>query len=261
MFSLTIKSHTIAIVTDGSAVLGLGNIGAEASLPVMEGKALLLKRFADIDAFPLCLNTQDPEEIIETVQRIAPVFGGINLEDIAAPQCFAIEQALQGIGIPVFHDDQHGTAVTTLAALINAARVADKDLTSMTVVIAGAGAAGTAITTLLLSDAFAAEHGRPDDVMVCDSQGILHRDRDNLAEHKQTLADMTNKDNRSGTLDDALVGADVFIGVSQGGILTRDSVKRMGEKPIIFAMANPTPEILPDEANAGGAFIVGTRTE
>ncbi|MDE0243666.1 MAG: NADP-dependent malic enzyme [Candidatus Kaiserbacteria bacterium] len=256
--SLTIKANTVAVVTDGSAVLGLGNIGAEASLPVMEGKALLLKRFADVDAFPICLNTQDPHEIIETVKRIAPVFGGINLEDIAAPNCFTVERELQGIGIPVFHDDQHGTAITTLAALINASIVAQKDLTAMTIVIAGAGAAGTAIANLLASSAFSDAFDSPRDILICDSTGIIHTGRDRLTDHKKELAAITNASKKSGTLSDALHGSDVFIGVSQGGIVSKEMVQTMGDRPIIFAMANPTPEILPEEAQSSGAYVVGT---
>ena len=258
VFSLTIKSNTVAVVSDGSAVLGLGNIGAEAALPVMEGKALLLKRFAGVDSFPLCLDTQDPDDIIETVRRIAPTFGGINLEDIAAPKCFTIEKTLQGIDIPVFHDDQHGTAITTLAALVNAAKVAKKNIDTLRVVIAGAGAAGTAVTSLLAGDAFCNAYGRVRDIIVCDSEGILHRNRENLAEHKRMIVGKTNRENVSGTLTDALTGADIFIGVSQGGTVTADMVRSMGDRPIIFAMANPDPEILPDDAVAGGAFIVGT---
>lgn len=258
VFSLTIKKNTVAIVSDGSAVLGLGNIGAEAALPVMEGKSLLLKRFANVDSFPLCLATQDPEKIIETVRHIAPVFGGINLEDIAAPHCFSIEKALQGLGIPVFHDDQHGTAITTLAALQNALTVTKRVLSESTIVIAGAGAAGTAITTLLTSDAFTKTYGTVRDCIVCDSKGILHRRRGDLTDHKKELVERTNSEGREGTIEDALVGSDVFIGVSQGNILTPAMIQTMNREPIIFALANPTPEILPKDARAGGAAVVGT---
>lgn len=256
---LTIKHNTVAVVSDGSAVLGLGNIGSYAAIPVMEGKALLFKEFAGIDAWPICLDTQDTEEIVETVRRIAPVFGGINLEDIAAPRCFEVERQLQDLGIPVFHDDQHGTAIVLLAALINAAKVVGRELTDMSVVINGAGAAGTAIARLLRCVGHAPNVCHPvKDVVVCDSRGAIHRDRGNLSAEKTELLGYTNRKNRSGILSEVVAGADVFIGVSQGNLLTADDVKSMAESPVILAMANPTPEIMPDVAKAAGAAIVGT---
>lgn len=260
VWDYTIKSNTVAIVSDGSAVLGLGNIGALASIPVMEGKAMLFKRFANIDAFPICIDTQDTEKIIETVKLISPVFGGINLEDIAAPRSFEIEERLQDIGIPVFHDDQHGTAIVVLAALINAAKVLNKSLADLSVVINGAGAAGVAIAKLLRcvdhQDTKACIPVR--EIIMCDSKGIIHRDRDNLNASKRGLLGFTNFDNRKGTIKDALVGADVFIGVSVGNLLVAEDVAKMNANAIIFAMANPTPEIMPEEAKKGGAAIVGT---
>jgi len=256
---LTIKGNSVAVVSDGSAVLGLGNIGPEAAIPVMEGKALLFKEFAGIDAWPICLATQEVTEIVETVRRIAPVFGGINLEDISAPRCFEIEQQLQDIGIPVFHDDQHGTAIVLLAGLINAARVAVKELAELRVVINGAGAAGTAIARLLRCvghDAGACISVK--DVLVCDSKGIIDRERDDLASYKTELLRYTNRANQTGQLQDAIKGADVFIGVSKGNLLTADDIGLMAERSIILAMANPIPEIMPDEAIRGGAAVVGT---
>lgn len=252
VYDLTMKKNTVAVVTDGSAVLGLGNIGPEAALPVMEGKAILFKQYADIDAFPICLSTQTTHEIIQTVRRIAPTFGGINLEDIAAPRCFEIEQKLQDLGIPVFHDDQHGTAITLFGALINAAKLADKSLDSLRVVINGAGAAGTAIAEILM--------GRVKEILVCDSAGIISKKTVCSSDQpeKFKLAALTNKNHVDGSLTDALKGADVFIGVSVGNVVTQDMVKGMADKSIIFALANPIPEILPDEAKAAGAFIVGT---
>ena len=256
---LTIKRNSVAVVSDGSAVLGLGNIGPHAAIPVMEGKALLFKEFANIDAWPICLDTQDLDEIVATVRRIAPVFGGINLEDISAPRCFAIEQQLQDIGIPVFHDDQHGTAIVLLAALINAAKVLGRDITTFRVVINGAGAAGTAIARLLRCVGHNPNVCVPvDDVVVCDSKGAIHKGRDNLAEEKRELLRYTNRSNRTGTLQDMLVDADVFIGVSKGNLLSADDVSRMARDSIVFAMANPTPEIAPEEAKRGGAAIIGT---
>lgn len=256
---LTIKANTVAVVSDGSAVLGLGNIGPLASIPVMEGKALLFREFAAIDAWPICLDTQEPNEIIETVRRLAPVFGGINLEDISAPRCFEIENSLQDLGIPVFHDDQHGTAIVLLAALLNAAKVIGRDPQTLRVIINGAGAAGTAIARLLRCVGH-----NPNvcvsvaDVIVCDSKGAIHRDRDDLNEYKSELLKYTNRENSKGLLQDVLVGCDVFIGVSKGNLLTRENVATMGENAIVFAMANPEPEIMPDEAKAGGAVVVGT---
>ena len=256
---LTIKGNSVAIVTDGSAVLGLGNIGPEAAMPVMEGKAMLFKAFADIDAWPICLGTQDEQEIIDTVTRIAPGFGGVNLEDIAAPRCFHIEAALQDLGIPVFHDDQHGTAIVLLAALINAAKVVGKELTDLRVVISGAGAAGSAIAGLLRcvnQDETVCVPVR--DVIVCDSRGAIHARREGLSPEKMGLLAYTNRENRSGSIQDVLEGADVFVGVSVGGLLKRADVEHMAADPIILAMANPDPEIEPDEAKAAGAAVVGT---
>lgn len=250
VYDYTGKSHTVAVVSDGSAVLGLGNIGPEAALPVMEGKAALFKTFADVDAVPLCLATQDKDEIISIVKAIAPNFGGINLEDISAPRCFQIEEALQDLGIPVMHDDQHGTAVVVFAGLINAAKVVDKKLTNFNVVISGAGAAGHAISALLSNEVH--------DVIVCDSKGIIDRNRTYDDPYKEKLSTFTNKQNISGFLHDALKNADVFIGVSAPNILTAEDVRTMNEKPIVFALANPIPEIMPDEARKGGAYIVAS---
>ena len=258
-YELTIKGNTIAVVSDGSAVLGLGNIGALAAIPVMEGKALLFKQYADLDAWPLCLDTQDVDEIVETVRRIAPVFGGINLEDIAAPRCFEIEARLQDLGIPVFHDDQHGTAIVLLAGMLNADKITGRKPTDLNVVINGAGAAGTAIASLLRCVDFDPAVCTPvADVVVCDSKGVIHRDREGLSVEKQALLQYTNRDNRSGSLRDVLVDADVFVGVSKGNLLTADDIRLMAPDPIVLAMANPTPEIMPDDARAGGAAIVGT---
>ena len=257
--NLTIKRNTVAVVSDGSAVLGLGNIGPLAAIPVMEGKALLFKEFAGIDAWPLCLDTQDVDAIIATVRHIAPIFGGVNLEDISAPRCFVIEAALQDLGIPVFHDDQHGTAIVLLAALLNAGKVLKRELPDMRVVINGAGAAGTAIARLLRCVGHDPKVCVPvRDIVVCDSKGAIHRGRDGLSPEKQELLTYTNRDHQSGTLAEVLEGADVFIGVSKGNLLSKDDVRRMAKDPIVLAMANPVPEILPDEAVAGGAAIVGT---
>ena len=256
---LTIKRNTVAVVSDGSAVLGLGNIGPLAAIPVMEGKALLFKQYADIDAWPICLDTQDSAEIIQTVRRIAPVFGGVNLEDISAPRCFEIEESLQDLGIPVFHDDQHGTAIVLLAALINASQVVGKPLEQMKVIINGAGAAGTAIAKLLRCVGNEPGVCVPvSDVVVCDSKGAIHRDRSDLADYKKEILKFTNRENRSGSLMDVLAGSDVFIGVSKGGLLNKEDVATMQDNAIVLAMANPIPEIMPDEAKAGGAKVVGT---
>ena len=255
--SLTIKHNSVAVVSDGSAVLGLGNIGPLAAIPVMEGKALLFKEFANIDAWPICLETQDTEEIVETVRRVAPVFGGINLEDIAAPRCFAVEDRLQDLGIPVFHDDQHGTAVVLLAALINASKVLSRSLVQMTVVISGAGAAGSAIAKLLTGRG-GQSASIVKDVIVCDSRGAIQSLRKDLSPEKIELVNCTNETGRQGTLREVLKGADVFIGVSKAGLLAADDVRVMARDPIILAMANPEPEIMPDEAMEGGAAIVGT---
>lgn len=260
VWDYTIKGNTVAIVSDGSAVLGLGNIGAKAAIPVMEGKAMLFRRFADIDAFPICLDTQDTEKIIETVKLIAPVFGGINLEDISAPRSFEIERRLQEIGIPVFHDDQHGTAIVVLASLLNATRYLGKKFTDLRIVINGAGAAGIAIARLILG-VDSPEGSSKDtecEIIACDSKGVIHSKRDNLNEAKLELLSFTNPQDRKGDLKDVLRGADVFIGVSKGNLLTAEDVKTMAPNPIILALANPTPEIMPEEAYKGGAAIVGT---
>lgn len=255
----TMKGNSVAIVSDGSAVLGLGNIGPEAALPVMEGKAILFKEFADIDGVPLVLDAKGAAEIITAVKAIAPTFGGINLEDIAAPKCFEIEEALQDIGIPVFHDDQHGTAIVLLAALINACKVTGKNIKELKVVINGAGAAGTAIAKLLRCVGHDEAACIPvEDVLVCDSQGIISPDRSDLNDEKKKLLAYTNRHNRNGKLLDALKDSDVFIGVSKGNLLTGDNIKLMNKEPIILAMANPIPEIMPDEAIAAGAAVVGT---
>jgi malate dehydrogenase (oxaloacetate-decarboxylating) len=256
---LTIKANTVAIVTDGSAVLGLGNIGAEAAIPVMEGKAILFKEFAGIDAFPICLRTQDTEEIIQTIKNISPVFGGINLEDIQAPKCFIIEERLQNLGIPVFHDDQHGTAIVLLAALINACKVTNKNLADLKIVINGAGAAGVAILKLLKCIDYDQSICTPvREVIMCDTLGVISRDRKDLNTSKKEILKFSNPNNKNGTVKDALVGADVFIGVSSGDLLVADDIRTMSKDPIIFAMANPIPEIMPEEAYKGGAAIMGT---
>ena len=258
-YRLTSKGNSVAVVTDGSAVLGLGDIGPLASLPVMEGKALLFREFAKIDAWPICLDTKDPAKIIETCKLIAPSFGGINLEDISAPRCFEIEDALQDLGIPVFHDDQHGTAIVLLAALINAAQVTGKKLNDLRVVVNGAGAAGTAIAKLISGIGVAGNKISPvGDVIICDSKGAISRNRDGLSPEKTGLLEFSNKDNKSGTLKEVIKGADVFIGVSKGNVITTDDVKAMAKNSIILAMANPTPEIMPEEAIRGGAAVVGT---
>lgn len=251
-YKYTIKANTVAVVTDGSAILGLGNIGSLAGLPVMEGKCILLKHFANVDAFPICLNTQDPDEIIKAVKNIAPVFGGILLEDIAAPKCFYIEEQLkEEIPIPVFHDDQHGTAIVILAGLINALKVVKKDLAKIKIVIAGAGAAGIAVTRLLL-------HEGATNIILTDRKGIIYEGRDDLNPYKGRIAKLTNKGLLKGTLVDALRGADVFIGVSHSNIADSKMIKLMNKDAIVFAMANPTPEIMPEEALKGGAKIVAT---
>lgn len=256
---LTIKRNTVAVVSDGSAVLGLGNIGASAAIPVMEGKAVLFKEFAGIDAWPICLQSQDSDSIVETIRQIAPVFGGVNLEDISAPRCFEIESRLQDLGIPVFHDDQHGTAIVLLAALINAAKVTSREVADLKIVINGAGAAGTAIARLLRCVGHDPSVCVPvQDIVVCDSRGAIHKDRDNLTDYKRELLNYTNRDSRSGTVKEVMKGADVFIGVSKGNLLTRDDIALMNPDAIVLAMANPIPEIMPDEAVAGGAAIVGT---
>jgi malate dehydrogenase (oxaloacetate-decarboxylating) len=252
VYKYTSKGNLVAVVTDGTAVLGLGDIGPKAGLPVMEGKAILFKEFANIDAFPICLDTKNVDEIVKTVKLIAPGFGGINLEDIGAPRCFEVEERLKKeLDIPVFHDDQHGTAIVVLAAIINALKVVNKKIEDIKVVINGAGAAGTAIAKLLLSSGVKK-------LIACDKVGILYRGIENVDDAKKELAKVTNPDNIKGTLADALVGADVFIGVSAPGIVNQDMVRAMNKDSILFAMANPTPEIMPDEAKAAGARVIGT---
>ena len=247
----TIKKNTVAVVSDGSAILGLGNLGPEAALPVMEGKAVLFKEFAGVDAFPICLDTQDAEEIIKTIKYLAPVFGGINLEDISAPRCFEIEERLKKeLSIPVMHDDQHGTAVVVLAAIINALKLKKLNKAKVKVVISGAGAAGTAVAKILVLYGIK-------NVYVCDSKGLISKDRNDLNAPKKELANLTNAGGTA-SLAEVLKNADVFIGVSGPNIISRAEVKVMNEKPVIFAMANPVPEIMPDEAKAGGAYIVAT---
>lgn len=251
-YKYTIKSNTIAVVSDGSAVLGLGNIGAHAAMPVMEGKAVLFKEFGNVNAVPICLDTQDTEEIIKTVVNIAPAFGGINLEDISAPRCFEIETRLKELlDIPVFHDDQHGTAIVVLAGIINGLKVTGKTKEDCQVVVNGAGSAGVAITKLLLTYGF--KH-----VTMGDKSGILSKASEGLNWMQQSMMEVTNLENKTGSLADALRGADIFVGVSAPNIVTADMVKTMNKDAIIFAMANPVPEIMPDVAKAAGAKVVGT---
>ena len=251
-YTYTMKSNSVAVVYDGSAVLGLGNIGALAAMPVMEGKAVLFKEFGGVNAVPICLDTQDTEEIIKSVVNIAPAFGGINLEDISAPRCFEIEERLKELlDIPVFHDDQHGTAIVVLAGIINAMKVTGKDKESAKVVVNGAGSAGVAITKLLLTYGFK-------DVTMCDISGILGKGSQNLNWMQQKMVEVTNLEQKTGTLADALKGADIFVGVSAPNIVTQDMVASMNKDAILFAMANPVPEIMPDIAKAAGAKVVGT---
>jgi len=252
VFKYTAKGNLVAVVTDGTAVLGLGDIGPEASMPVMEGKAILFKEFANVDAFPICLNTKNVDEIVNIVKAISPTFGGINLEDIAAPRCFEIEKRLkEELDIPVFHDDQHGTAIVTVAGLINALKLLNKKIEDVTIVVNGAGAAGVAITKMLLSM-------KPKDILLCDRKGILYEGSQDNDESKGAMAKATNVNNKQGNLSDAMVGADVFIGVSAGNVVTEDMVESMNKDAIIFAMANPTPEIMPDLAIKAGAKVVGS---
>ena len=251
-YKYTIKANTVAVVSDGSAVLGLGNIGPLAAMPVMEGKAVLFKEFGGVNAFPICLDTQDTDEIIETVVRIAPAFGGINLEDITAPRCFEIEERLKELlDIPVFHDDQHGTAIVVLAGIINALKVTGKTREDCRVVVNGAGSAGIAISKLLLTYGFR-------NVMLCDKAGILDRGMDGLNWMQEKMMEVTNLEGKRGTLADALKGADIFVGVSAPGIVSAEMVSSMNRDAILFAMANPVPEIMPDIAKAAGARVVGT---
>lgn len=259
VYDYTIKGNTVAIVTDGSAVLGLGNIGAHASIPVMEGKAMLFKRFAGINGFPICLSTQNPDEIVHIVKNIAPVFGGINLEDISSPRCFEIEQKLQDIGIPVFHDDQHGTAIVVLAALMNYCRLTGRKINELKIVINGAGAAGIAIARYLgKRDHAAINQQIAKEIVMCDTMGIIHKHRLGINDIKEELLSYTNPRNITGSLWDALNDMDVFIGVSKANLLNREHIRKMAKDPLILALANPIPEILPDEAKAGGAFVICT---
>lgn len=252
VYNYTIKANTVAVVSDGSAVLGLGNIGAYAAMPVMEGKCVLFKEFGDVNAVPICLDTQDTEEIIQTVKNIAPCFGGINLEDISAPRCFEIEERLKKmLDIPVFHDDQHGTAIVVLAGIINGLRVTGKKKEDCKVVVNGAGSAGVAITKLLLNYGFS-------NVTMCDKEGIIGPDYPSLNWMQQEMTKVTNLSHATGTLADALKGADIFVGVSAPGIVSAEMVASMNKDSILFAMANPVPEIMPDVAKAAGARIVGT---
>lgn len=251
-YELTRRANLVAVITDGTAVLGLGDIGPEAGMPVMEGKCALFKAFGDVDAFPLCIRSKDMDEIVKTVQLIAGSFGGINLEDISAPRCFEIERRLKECcDIPIFHDDQHGTAVVTLAAMINALKLCGKKLEDITVVTSGAGAAGIAIIRLLISMGLK-------NVILCDRKGAIYKGRDGLNKEKEEMAEITNLQCKKGTLAEVLVGADVFIGVSAPGCVTKEMVASMNENPILFPMANPTPEIMPDLAKEAGAAIVGT---
>lgn len=251
-YELTRRANLVAVITDGTAVLGLGDIGGLAGMPVMEGKCALFKEFADVDAFPLCIKSKDTDEIVRTIELISDSFGGINLEDIAAPRCFEIEKKLkERLDIPVFHDDQHGTAIVVGAALINACKIADKKLGDLTLVINGAGAAGTAIGKFLISLGVG-------NVIMVDINGIICEGDENLSDAHKEISRITNKNHIKGSLADALKGADAFVGVSKPGLVNADMIKSMNDKPIVFAMANPTPEIMPDKAKQAGAFIVGT---
>lgn len=251
-YTYTMKSNTVAVVSDGSAVLGLGNIGALAAMPVMEGKAVLFKEFGGVNAVPICLDTQDTEEIIRTVVNIAPAFGGINLEDISAPRCFEIEERLKELlNIPVFHDDQHGTAIVVLAGIINALKVTGKKKETARVVMSGAGAAGVAITKLLLNYGFK-------DITMCNSKGIISKTAPRLNWMQRQMAEITNLSGKEGSLADALVGADIFVGVSAPGIVTKEMAASMNPDAILFALANPVPEIMPDLAKEAGAKVIGT---
>lgn len=252
VYDYTSKSNLVAVVSDGSAVLGLGNIGAKASIPVMEGKAILFKEFADVDAFPICLDTNDVEEIVKNVKLMEPVFGGVNLEDISAPRCFEIENKLKEIlDIPVFHDDQHGTAIVVAAGIINSLKLANKDIEELEVVVNGPGSAGIAISKLLISMGVK-------NIVLCDKDGAVFEGKENINWAQQEMARITNKNDERGILKDIICGKDVFIGVSAPNILTKEMVASMNDKAIVFAMANPTPEIMPDKAKEAGAFIIGT---
>lgn len=251
-YKYTRRANLVAVVTDGSAVLGLGDIGPEAGMPVMEGKCALFKVFADVDAFPLCIRSNDVDDIVNTVTLLAGSFGGVNLEDISAPRCFEIEAKLkERCDIPVFHDDQHGTAIVTAAAMLNALKVTKRKLEDIKVVTLGAGAAGIAIVKLLISMGLK-------DVVMCDRKGAIYKGREGLNDEKEKIAEISNKENKTGSLSDVLKGADVFIGVSAPNMLTQDMIRSMAKDPILFTMANPTPEIMPDEAKAAGAAVIGT---
>ena len=252
VFSYTRKWNTVAIITDGTAILGLGDIGPEAGLPVMEGKSVLFKEFGDIDAFPICLGTKDVNEIVNTVVNIAPSFGGINLEDISSPRCFEVERRLiEKLDIPVFHDDQHGTAIVILAALINSLKITGKNKEDVSIVINGAGAAAIATTRLLLKAGFK-------NIVLCDTAGAIYEGREKLNQEKELISKDTNLDKNKGTIKEIIEGKDIFIGLSTGGVLKAEDVSKMKEKAIVFALANPTPEIFPEEARKGGARITGT---
>ena len=251
-YKYTRRSNLVAVITDGSAVLGLGNIGGIAGMPVMEGKCALFKEFADVDAFPLCIKSNDTDEIVRTIELISDSFGGINLEDISAPRCFEIEQRLkEKLDIPVFHDDQHGTAVVVTAALINACKLSGRKIEDLTIVMSGAGAAGIAIAKMLLAM-------NVKEIIMCGSRGIICEGEPQKYSTHEEMARITNRQHRKGTLADAFKGADVFIGVSKPGLVTKEMVESMNKDPFIFAMSNPTPEIMPDEAKAAGAYIIGT---
>jgi len=256
---LTVAGNAVAVVTDGSAVLGLGDIGPAAAMPVMEGKCALFKKLAEIDAWPLCLEAREPDAIVAAIEAVAPGFSAVNLEDISAPRCFEIEDRLQDLGIPVMHDDQHGTAIVLLAGLINAARVTNKDFSQLRVVISGAGAAGRAIVRLLRCiDQEACACSPVGDVVVCDSKGALHRGRGDLGPIKQAILEYSNPDDKTGSLKELMEAADVFVGVSRGGLLEAADIRRMAQDAIVFALANPEPEIMPEAAREGGAAVVAT---
>lgn len=252
VYDYTMKSNYIAVISDGTAVLGLGDIGPEAAMPVMEGKSVLFREFAGVNAIPLCISTKDTEEIISLVSKLAPSFGGINLEDISAPRCFEIEKRLKAaMDIPVFHDDQHGTAIVVMAGLINSLKMTGRKFSELTAILSGAGAAGTSITKMLL--AFGVK-----DVIICDSRGAIYQGRDGLNAEKEEMAKITNKGGKKGSLGDVISETDIFIGVSAPGVLTKEMVRKMNKDPFIFAMSNPDPEIMPEDAKAAGARVVGT---
>ena len=252
VYKYTIKGHTVAVVSDGTAVLGLGDIGPEAAMPVMEGKSVLFKEFGGVDAFPICLDTKDPKEIIKTVKYISPTFGGINLEDISSPRCFEIEETLkEELDIPVFHDDQHGTAIVVTAGIINSLKIVQKEWRNLKIVVAGAGAAGLSVCRLL-------QHFGPDDIILTNRKGAVYEGRPDLNPVVAKMAKTTNKNKKQGTLADVLVGADIFIGVSGANLVTTEMIKTMNKDAIVFALANPIPEIMPEDAFAGGARIVAT---